>query len=102
MLEIHITKEEAEEEEEEEEALVLVPVMPVKFRAHLWVGITIRAMAPPNVHLVLCGFLIDGVVKVNSVSVLQSVVPPQQQATNSHHKDNHFMRKTQGESNRQI
>lgn len=33
-------------------------------------------MAPPNVHLVLGGFLIDGVVKVNSVGVLSPVVPP--------------------------
>lgn len=41
-----------------------------------WVGVTIRTMAPPNVHLVLGGFLIDGVVKVNSVGVLSPVVPP--------------------------
>lgn len=41
-------------------------------------------MAPPDVHLVLSGFLIDGVVKVNRVGVLQPVVPAQQHATNSH------------------
>lgn len=33
-------------------------------------------MAPPNVHLVLSGFLIDRVVKVNRVGVLLPVVPP--------------------------
>lgn len=65
-----------------------------KIQAHLWVGITIGALTPPNVHLILSGFLIDGVVKVNSVSVLQSVVPPQQQATDSPHKDDHYTRKT--------
>lgn len=38
-------------------------------------------MAPPDVHLVFGGFLIDGVVKVNRVGVLQPVVPPEQHTT---------------------
>lgn len=54
-------------------------------------------MAPPNVHLVLSGFLIDRVVKVDGVGVLQSVVPPQQQATNSHQTDDCYMGKTQSQ-----
>lgn len=45
-------------------------------RTHFWVGVTVRAVAPPNVDLVLSGFLIDGVIKVNRVGVLLPVVPP--------------------------
>lgn len=60
----------------------VVEVASVKI--YFWVGVTIRAVAPPDVHLVLCGFLVDRVVKVNRVGVLHSVVLPEQQATNSH------------------
>lgn len=45
-------------------------------KTYFWVGITVKAVASPNVHLVLCGFLINGVMKVDGVGAPQPVVPP--------------------------
>lgn len=45
------------------------------------VGVAVLTVLPADVHLVLSGLLVDGVVKVNSVGVLHSPVPPHQRAT---------------------
>lgn len=55
-------------------------------------------MAPVNVHLVLCGFLIDWVVKMNGVGVLQPVVPPQQHPTASHQANECYARPIKGDA----
>lgn len=57
-----------------------------------WVGVTIRAVTPPNVDLVLCGLLVDRVVEVNGVGVFQPVVLPKQQGTNNHQANDGYQR----------
>lgn len=53
-------------------------------RVHVAVG-----AVPADVHLVLCGFLVDWIVKVDGVGVLQTPVSPQQHCSKDQQGEEH-------------
>lgn len=63
------------------------------------VDVAVLALTPADVHLVLCGFLVHRVIKVDGVCVLQPPVTPHQHAAKHSQAYHHC---AEGEKDRNI